>query len=465
MQDKWIACLEYLRQNISTDIFETWAKPLRFISYDQRTLTLEIPGRIFVEQMMQHMGTQLGEAIYHAYGRQTKVAWRLPHNEDPNAHAGKATTSTQTMHPGGVHTPAATQPLAPRPTPFESFLNEDYSFEHFCEGRSNLTALKVAKAIAQHPDAQTFNPFFLYGASGIGKTHLANAIGLEIKRNHPQKRVLFVAATTFKTQYMDAAASRNNKINDFIHFYQTIDVLIIDDFQEIKTPKTQHAFFHIFNHLQSLNRKIIITCDRPPSQFEGIEERMLTRLKWGVVVEMERPDIELRRSILHAKLHREGITSFPEDVIQYIVENVSDSVRELQGMINSILVFSMGNTTDQCTIDIALAQRIIPRLVNQARKELTFEKIMKHVCEYTQLKNADICSKSRKSNIVAARHLVCYLTHKYTTTSLSQIGRQLGGRDHSTILHSCTLFEKKLSTDKRFRREIEDLENRLGEHL
>ena len=369
------------------------------------------------------------------------------------------------MHPGGVHTPAATQPLAPRPTPFESFLNEDYSFEHFCEGRSNLTALKVAKAIAQHPDAQTFNPFFLYGASGIGKTHLANAIGLEIKRNHPQKRVLFVAATTFKTQYMDAAASRNNKINDFIHFYQTIDVLIIDDFQEIKTPKTQHAFFHIFNHLQSLNRKIIITCDRPPSQFEGIEERMLTRLKWGVVVEMERPDIELRRSILHAKLHREGITSFPEDVIQYIVENVSDSVRELQGMINSILVFSMGNTTDQCTIDIALAQRIIPRLVNQARKELTFEKIMEHVCEYTQLKNTDICSKSRKSNIVAARHLVCYLTHKYTTTSLSQIGRQLGGRDHSTILHSCTLFEKKLSTDKRFRREIEDLENRLGEHL
>lgn len=284
---------------------------------------------------------------------------------------------------------------------------------------------------------------------------MVNAIGLRILESQPERRVLYVPAHLFKTQYTDSVL--HNTINDFIHFYQTIDVLIIDDIQEITTAKTQQAFFHIFNHLQQNGRQIIITCDRAPVDFEGIEERMLTRFKWGTVTEMEKPDVALRRAILTAKIKRDGL-KFPPDVIDYIANNVESSVRELQGIVNSIMAYSV---VDNCDICQDLVEKIVARAVNLEKHELTLDDIVKAVCKRYNVKLKDVNSKSRKQGIVLARQLAMFLSHKYTTLPYSQIGHLIGRKDHSTVLHACNTISNRITTDKNFRREVEELESAL----
>ena len=284
---------------------------------------------------------------------------------------------------------------------------------------------------------------------------MVNAIGLRILESQPERRVLYVPAHLFKTQYTDSVL--HNTINDFIHFYQTIDVLIIDDIQEITTAKTQQAFFHIFNHLQQNGRQIIITCDRAPVDFEGIEERMLTRFKWGTVTEMEKPDVALRRAILTAKIKRDGL-KFPPDVIDYIANNVESSVRELQGIVNSIMAYSV---VDNCDICQDLVEKVVARAVNLEKHELTLDDIVKAVCKRHNVKLKDVNSKSRKQGIVLARQLAMFLSHKYTTLPYSQIGHLIGRKDHSTVLHACNTISNRITTDKNFRREVEELESAL----
>ena len=289
----------------------------------------------------------------------------------------------------------------------------------------------------------------------MGKTHLVNAIGVRIRELYPEKRVLFVSAHVFKTQYTDSVI--HNTQNDFINFYQTIDVLIIDDIQEITTAKTQQSFFHIFNHLQQNNRQIIITCDRPPVLLEGMEERMLTRFKWGMTAEMEKPDTKLRRDILISKIRKDGLV-IPQEVVQYIAQNVESSVRELEGIVNSIMAYSV---VDNCEIDLQLTQRIVARAVNLEKKELTPDDISAAVCQRYGIKQKELASKSRKQTIVQARQLAMYLIHKYTDTTYSQLGRLFGKRDHSTVLYACNQTARRISVDKVFRREVEELEAAL----
>lgn len=337
-------------------------------------------------------------------------------------------------------------------------LNHDYTFSTFVRGASNKAALNVAKSIARKPDQTTFNPLFIYGPSGVGKTHLVSAIGHAVLENFPEKRVLFVSANLFKTQYMDA--SKNNQLNDFMHFYQTIDVLIVDDIQELTTEKTQRTFFHIFNHLQHNNRQIIITCDRPPVLFEGIEERMLTRFKWGMVMEMERPDVVLRHEILNAKIRRDGL-KFPREVVAYIAEHVTSNVRDLQGVVNSIMAYSI---MDDCDVDLALAERCVARIVNLSEGDIRFSDILKTVCRQFKVKSRDVIGKSRKADIVAVRQMAMYLAQKYTQLNQSQIGQELGGRDHTTILHGIRQVEKQISSDREFRLFVEAIEANLKKH-
>ena len=289
----------------------------------------------------------------------------------------------------------------------------------------------------------------------MGKTHLVNAIGVKIRELTPEKRVLFVSAHVFKTQYTDSVI--HNTSNDFIHFYQTVDVLIIDDIQEITTSKTQLAFFHIFNHLQQNNKQIIITCDRPPVLFEGIEERMLTRFKWGMVAELEKPDSQLRKDILLSKIRRDGL-QFPEEVVKYIAENVESSVRELEGIINSIMASAV---VDNCEIDLELTRRVVARAVNLEKKKLSADDIIAAVCGHYGVKAKDLNSKSRKRNVVAARQLAMFLSHKYTGASYNLLGRKFGGKDHTTVLYACNQVSRRISTDKNFRRDVEDLESVL----
>lgn len=446
---KWQEFLDCLRNQVSPQDFSTWFSVLKMIRFANGELFVGVPNRFFPEIIEQRFAGELKSALAQAYGPSARL-----HYQVVNPEAGGNSEHERELQVRENKQEVIT-PQTRRVLPLDPNLNPSYTFDNFLEGEANRLSRSVGLNISENPGRGSFNPFFLYGPSGVGKTHLANAIGVRTKQLHPEMRVLFVSAHVFKTQYTESV--RKNTQNDFINFYQTIDVLIIDDIQEITTAKTQLAFFHIFNHLQQNNRQIVITCDRPPVLFEGIEERMLTRFKWGMVAEMERPDVKLRRDILRSKIKRDGLT-FPENVISFIAKNVESSVRELEGIVNSIMAYSV---VDNCEIDLALAERVVARAVNLEKKQLTADDIIQTVAQHFSLKAKDLISKSRKQAIVRARQLAIFLCHKYTDMPYLQIGQRFGGRDHSTIIYSCNQVTKDLSTVKDYRRTLEEIEAKL----
>lgn len=458
---QWQQCLQLIKQSIPSEYYNTWFAPLEFLSFADGVLEVRVPTRYFAEYFDKHYVSYFMQAVHRCFGNGSiRLRYILPEepvgNVQPDPLFNVESTTAKKEPVVNRYSVSSPQQQSALP-PLDSQLNRRYTFENFVEGGSNKLSRSVGLSIAETPGKSTFNPFFLYGPSGVGKTHLVNAIGVRIKQLMPEKRVLFVSAHVFKTQFTDSVL--HNTQNDFINFYQSIDVLIIDDIQEITTPKTQMAFFHIFNHLQQNNRQIIITCDRPPVLFEGIEERMLTRFKWGMTVEMEKPDTKLRRDILISKIRRDGLDEvIPADVVQYIAQNVESSVRELEGIINSIMAYSV---VDNCEIDLALTHRVVARAVNLEKKELSADDISSAVCQHYGVKQKDLSSKSRKQNIVQARQLAMYLIHKYTETTYSQIGRMYGKRDHSTVLYACNQVGRRIGVDKTFRREVEELEGAL----
>ena len=447
-ESKWQNCLNIIRQKLPKQHFCTWFEPIQYINYENDVLTLGVPNKYVPGYVEQNFLNIFRDALFAEFGNNLRLQYSIP--KIPIQPSVGEDTQNAGDSPYKVN--AVQQRDMP---PIDPQLNKRYTFENFVQGESNKLSLSVAMSIAETPGRSAFNPFFLYGPSGVGKTHLVNAIGVRIRELYPEKRVLFVSAYVFKTQYTDSVI--HNTRNDFINFYQTIDVLIIDDIQEISTPNTQMAFFQIFNQLQHNNRQIIITCDRPPVLFEGIQERMLTRFKWGMVAEMEKPDTKLRRDILISKVRRDGL-SIPNEVLQYIAQNVESSVRELEGIINSIMAYSV---VDNCEIDLQLTQRVVARAVNLEKKELTLEDINAAVCKHFNVKQKELQSKSRKQNIVQARQVAMFLYHKYTEVTYTQIGRDFGKRDHSTVLHACNQVARRMSVDKNYRKDIEELESVL----
>ena len=442
---KWITCLKNISTQLPTEVYNTWFSELKYVSYKADTLTISVPAKMVSEFISKHHRELIQRNLIEVFGPNIRLVWHDAQAESENKqrvelHKQDLNTSSKITTPG-----RKLPPLNPQ-------LNAYYTFNNFVEGNSNKLARSVALTIAENPGQTTFSPFFLYGPSGVGKTHLINALGVHLHELYPEKRVLFVSAHIFRVQYTESVI--HNTTNDFINFYQSIDVLLIDDFQEITTRKTQEAFFHIFNHLQQNRRQIVITCDRAPVEFEGIEDRMLTRFKWGIVAQMDKPDVALRKRILLSKIQRDGL-SFPTEVIDYIAQNVESSVRELEGILNSVMAYSV---MDNREIDTDLTARVIGRVVNLEKKELNTEDIMQSVSQRYGLKVKDLTSKSRKQNIVQARQLGIYLCHKYTDTSYSQIGRIFGGRDHSTILYSCEQVGHRIAMDKDYRHEVEAIE-------
>lgn len=438
VKDKWAACLCQIRTSLAEHDFNVWFAPLQFVEFKDGVLAIGVKNEFVPQYIEEHYSNELRDALLAHFGTGISLKYKV--------------LVAQPAPTAPTVPPAVAKPAVPA---FDSNLNRTYDFAQFVEGESNKLARTVGLSIAEKPGQQTFNPFFLYGPSGVGKTHLVNAIGLKIKENFPEKRVLFLPAATFRTQFVDATLK--NKTNDFIAFYQTIDVLIVDDIQEMSTERTQQTFFHIFNHLQQNGRQIIITCDRAPALIEGFEERMLTRFKWGMTAELNRPDIRLRMEILKAKLFRDGLVLAP-NVIRYIAEKVSSSVRELEGVINSIMAYSI---TDNCEMDERLAEIVIARTISLNADELTLEHIVQSVCSHTGVKKKDLFSKSRKQDITQARQLAMYLCKKHLDLPYSQIGRQIGRRDHSTVLHACNQVSLRLSVEKNYRREVEALEAAL----
>lgn len=455
----WDKCLGIIRNNVQPAAFNTWFACTKPASYTGKVLTLFVPSQFVYEHIEENYVDLLSAVIYRVFGADTELNYRvltdrqnqLTVDQESEKRPAKVIAEQQksdNQAPGTIAVPA--QDLDP-------MLRSNYSFDNFIEGLSNRLPRAAAESIALKPGKTVFNPLFLYGASGVGKTHLANAIGLKVKELYPEKRVLYVSAHLFKVQYTDSV--RKNTVNDFINFYQSIDVLIIDDIQEfVGVEKTQNTFFHIFNHLHQNGKQLIMTCDRPPVMLQGIEDRLITRFKWGLTAEIERPNLELRRSILTDRARREGI-ALGEEVLDYIAEQVTDSVRELEGILISLHAHSALYGRE---IDLSLAQRIVSKAVRIVEKEVTIEDIVRNTCDYYHIKDESIYTSSRKRDIVLARQVSMYLAHKLLPSlSLARIGQCIGSKDHSTVLHACRTIEDLVGVDKVMEAAVEDIEAKI----
>lgn len=463
-EQSWRRCLGFIRNNLDEKPFSTWFSPIRFGGIRGRQLVLKVPSHFFYEYIEEHFITVLRAAVAREFGEGMTIGYRIEtdstHNitqvEKDKAPAGAVQPRSRA---GANEAPPFLSGLAgAAPQELDPQLNPDYTFENFIEGESNKLPRSVGMSIADSPDQMTFNPLFIFGPSGVGKTHLVNAVGVRIKEKYPAKRVLYTSAHLFLVQYTDSV--RKNRFNDFINFYQSVEVLIIDDIQEISgdsKQKTQQAFFHIFNHLQQTRHQLVMTSDRPPMQLEGVEERLLTRFKWGLVAELEKPDAKLAKRILCDRIRRNGL-KFPREVVDYIAENVTENIRDIEGVINAMLAYSIVYDRN---VDMELAKRVVARAVKPERGPVSINEIVGLVSEYYGIPIKDICSKSRRQPVAQARQVSMYLAQKHTGLSYSKVGAEIGKRDHSTVLHSCNVIERRISSDKAFRREMENIEASL----
>ena len=453
----WNRCLEIIRDNVPEQTYKTWFCPIVPLKYEDKTLVVQVPSQFFYEFLEEKFLDLLRQTIHKVFGEGAKLMYNVVVVKNPPAtvplppHAGPTNVS-----PTLRQTITKEIPQAPQVADLDPHLNKEYNFETFIEGESNKLSRSVAEAVALNPAKTIFNPLFFYGASGVGKTHLANAIGTKIKELYPEKRVLYVSAHLFQVQYTDSV--RNNTTNDFINFYQSIDVLIIDDIQEFAgLTKTQNNFFHIFNHLHQNGKQLILTSDRSPALLQGMEERLITRFKWGMVAELERPTIELRRNILRNKIRRDGL-QFPPEVIDYIAQNVSDSVRDLEGVVISIMAHA---TVYNREVDLELAQRIVKKISHNESKPITIDTIINTVCSHFGLETSMIHTKSRKRDVVQARQIAMFLAKNNTDYSASKIGTLIGGKDHATVLHACKTVKELREVDKAFRAELDEIQTAL----
>lgn len=453
----WSRCLSVIKDNISEASFNTWFAPIVALKYENNVFVLQVPSQFFVEYIEEKYIDLLRMTLYREVGQGTRLEYRVLIDKS----SGKGTQIPSPEEPlkpkvaksGSAYINPYHKPQLPEIDPQ---LNPAHNFNNLIEGNSNKLARTAGVSIANEPGKTIFNPLFVYGQSGVGKTHLANAIGVMTKQLHPEKRVLYLSANTFQIQYTDAV--RNNTVNDFLNFYQTIDVLIVDDIQEFagKTG-TQNTFFHIFNHLHQTGKQLVLTADRSPIVMVGLEQRLLTRFKWGLSAEIEKPDFHLRKAILENKIYRDGL-EIPEDVVDFIAEHVTDNVRDLEGVLVSLLAHS---TLMNAPIDITLAEKIIGRIVSISKRVNTVEKIRDVVCEYFSLSVDAISTKSRKREVVQARQIAMYLSKNLTKSSLSSIGNTIGQRDHATVLHACKIVNDLMDSDKNFRTSVREIEEKL----
>ena len=463
----WNNCLSVIKDNVTEEAYKTWFEPIVPVSLENNLFILQVPSPFFAEFLDEHHLNLLKPVIKRFAGEKVKLAYKLP--VDSSASNGTMTVPSSNRsvpkNPIGQPPPQRLSdgPINPFVIPglkklqIDSQLNENYTFDNFIEGDCNRLARSAGMKIAKEPGKTAFNPLVIYSGTGLGKTHLCHAIGLETKRLHPEKTVLYVQAEQLSTQYV--TANKNNNRPDFINFYQMIDVLIIDDIQFLAGKAgTQDVFFHIFNHLQQNNKQIVITSDKFPSELQGMEDRLLSRFKWGLAADLQAPDLSTRTSIIREKLYDNGIT-FPDEVVQYIASNVRNNIRELEGVMNSLMAQSLLNKR---AVTLEMAQQIIDRFVRNTVKEVSVEYIINIVCEYFKISPEQLALKTRKRQVVQARQIAMYLAKKYSNASLAAIGQQCGKKDHATVHHACKTIANQLETDKQFKVMFADIEKKIA---
>lgn len=468
-QSVWNNCLKFIKDNIQPQAYKTWFEPIAAVKLTDNALSIQVPSKFFYEWLEEHYVKILKVALTKELGENAKLVYIIK-MENTYGNKEPFTEKIPSSNRTGVKSQDVDIPLQNKSpelrNPFvipgirnvkiESQLNPNYSFENFLEGESNRLARNAGLAVAAKPGGTSFNPLLIFGGVGLGKTHLAHAIGVDIKDKYPEKTVLYISAEKFTQQYIDSV-KKNNR-NDFIHFYQIIDVLIIDDVQFLSGKSgTQDVFFHIFNHLHQNGKQVILTSDKAPVDMQDIEQRLLSRFKWGLSAELQTPDFETRISILKNKLYRDGV-EMPDDIIEYVAKHIKTNIRELEGAIISLIAQSSFNKKE---VTIELAKQVVEKFVKNSKREVSIDYIQKVVSDYFQMDVDTLQSKTRKRHIVQARQLAMFFAKKFTKASLASIGSQIGKRDHATVLHACKTVDNLTSTDKQFRKYVEDLTKKL----
>ena len=469
LESVWKNCLNFIKDNIQDQAYKTWFEPIQPIKLDDNILSIQVPSKFFYEWLEEHYVKLLKIALTKELGKDAKLVYiikmensfgspksfteKIPSDYKPKMKSQKIEGSSSYFK-NELTNPFIIPGI--QNLKIDSQLNPNYNFNNFLEGDSNRLARSAGYAVSNRPGGTSFNPLLIFGGVGLGKTHLANAIGINIKQKFPEKTVLYISAEKFTQQYIDSV-KKNNR-NDFIHFYQIIDVLIIDDVQFFSGKTgTQDVFFHIFNHLHQNGKQVILTSDKAPVDMQDIEQRLLSRFKWGLSAELQRPDYETRVSILKNKLFRDGV-EISEEVIDFVAKNIKINVRELEGAIISLIAQSSFNRKE---ITLELAKNVVDKFVKNTKREVSIDYIQKIVSEYFQMDVSTLQSKTRKRHIVQARQLAMFFAKKYTKASLASIGSQIGHRDHATVLHACKTVDNLSFTDKQFRKYVEDLSKKF----
>lgn len=457
VREVWDFCLQKIAERLDETTFRTWFRQIEPLSFDGEKLILCVPSDFFAEYLDSNFGGLLQEVFTLAFGKMIRLIYSFQNQVLSKDNVAGKPATIDAVSPDILQYAEIEKATADvSKTGWRPNLISHFYFENFSQGESNKVPLALAQAVCEKPGHPSMNPFFIFGPPGVGKTHLMNAIGWQIVKMHPEKRVLYISTSQFLDQF--TAASRNHKVSDFMRFYQQVDVLLIDDIQGLAgKEKTQDAFFDIFNHLFNLQKQIVMTCDKAPSSLSGMHERLVSRIRGSLSTEITRPDTELRRTILENKMHKEGVQLSPE-VIDYVVKYVDTNVREIHGTVLS-LIFNATISGKEITLEYA--KDVVKSTCGREEREVNMEHIQKIVCEQFEVKPQDIQSKSRRQDIVQARQLVMFFTKKYTSDSLSVIGESLGGRKHTTVMHACQVISDTISVNPKFASKVASIEHLL----
>ena len=468
--DVWNRCLKIIQDNVPAISYRTWFEPIVPLKLENNVLTIQVPSPFFYEYLEEQYIDILRKTLKKELGGDAKLEYSVVmENNSANKtkpYTVKFPTNNKTeLKNKPVSVPLKTEENSIK-NPFvipgikklhvDPRLNPDNSFHNYIEGECNRLARSAGEAVADNPGGTAFNPLFIYADSGLGKTHLSQAIGIKVKEKFPEKTVLYVNANKFQTQFVESV--RNNNKNDYLHFYQMIDRLTIDDTNQlVGKEKTQDIFFHIFNHLHQTGKQLILTSDKPPIELQGIEQRLISRFKWGLSADLQAPDLETRVNILKHKIYHDGI-DIKDEIVDYIASNITINIRELEGALISLLAQS---TLNKKEITLDLAKQVIDKLVKNSKKEISVDYIQKVVCDYFNITPDQLHSRTRKREIVQARQVAMYFSKSLTKSSLASIGSQIGGKDHATVLHACKTVNNLIDTDKQFKQTIDNLEKKL----
>lgn len=451
----WKEFLKNIKENVNPMAYSTWFVPIQPVELDNVTLKVKLPSQFFWEWIDEHYSGLISQTLNKVLGPDAKLSYII---SDSDKHEifkeglDKPVKEEEVVIPIKTNGITLTEPEEK----FESNLNQRYTFENFIKGDGNQLACAAAGAISNNPGGTTFNPLFIYGGVGLGKTHLIQAIGNKILQDMPGKKVIYIPADSFTTEFVDAILG--NKRKEFSDFYKRMDVLIIDDIQFlVGKEKTQEYFFHIFNTLHQSSKQIILSSDKPPKDIKGLDDRLISRFQWGLTADIQPPDLETRIAILRRKIADYGMV-MTNEIIEYIANTITSNIRELEGCLIKLLASASLNSK---VIDIELVKRVVKEIATDRKINITIEHITKTVCQTLKIDENHIRDKTRKKEVVVARQLAMYLAKELTGHSLKSIGLSFGGRDHSTVIHACTSVEEQLLINKKFKELYDELRNQI----